>query len=62
LRAIGNQLAQDWTALEAGLGVVKDNLGHALVERDAKQDPALAGHQRIRVVAERGDVGGERCH
>jgi len=57
-----NQLLQDRTAFEAGLRVVENDLRHPLVERDTEQDAALTGHQRVAMIAEPRDVGGERRH
>jgi hypothetical protein len=57
-----DQLLQDRTAFEASLRVVQDDLRHPLIERDTEQDTALARHQRIAVIAEPRDVGGECRH
>ena len=59
---VHNQLFQDWTAFEAGLRVVENDLGHSLIERDTEQDTAFAGHQRIGVIAQTCNVGGECRH
>ena len=44
------------------IGAVEDALRHSLIERDTEQDTALAGHQRVAMIAEPRDVGGERRH
>ena len=45
--------------VETGLRVVKNDLRYPLIERDAQQDTTLAGHQRISMIAEPRDVGGD---
>ena len=54
-----DQLLQDRTAFEGSLCVVEDDLGHPLVERDTEQDATLTGDQRVAMIAEPADVGGE---
>jgi hypothetical protein len=59
-RSVRNQLLQDRTTFETGPCVVKDDLCYSLIECDAQQDTTLAGHQRVPMIAEPRDVGGDR--
>src|SRR6516162_515267 len=60
--SVHNQLLEDRTAFEAGLCVAHNDLRHPLIERHAEQDTTLTRHQRIAVVAQTCNVGGERRH
>jgi hypothetical protein len=56
------QAAQDVAVLNIGLAEIKNLRRNSLILRDAQKHARFAASQRVAVIAERGDVGGEHAH